>query len=284
MAAVQYTRAGTGTLYQSSALADFGMAEWWSGYVWGAGAVPVSPASLAQTWNDPGGTYLFLGAAPADPDGFAAQLAAWLPRFAPGGPPRFLWLENPGESAISWRATGWFAAGPDASGAWTTLGTNRFALGAYRLRVAGGTALTLDTTEPARALFAAGSASLLGPGIGVPSTGTGAIAFQGARIGAFGVQVAVPADGLAGLGVGLLWALRHSADPADPRLDTVAMPVLGTAAAAMSLSLSWDPLNPTTRGRTGLSFAAGSPGIAATLVTQRGWSTTLTPMVESAPL
>jgi hypothetical protein len=166
--------------------------------------------------------------------------------------------------------------------AWTTWGVSGLTLGDYRLAIAAGTTLTLDEREPARAVLTAGAATFSGPGGTCGSPGESAIGFQGRAVGAWAGQLTVPADGLPALGVELRYAVRRSVNLADPRLVPVSMPILGTAAADLRIAATWDPLNPTVRGRTGLRFAAPSPAIAASLVTQRGYATTLTPVAPPA--
>jgi hypothetical protein len=284
MAAVTFAQVDSLPLYASSAAADAGVAGYWAGYRPGPDAGFGASATLAQTWADSGGSYLFLAATPPDFAAFSAALAAWLPAFAPA-PPRFLWIANPADPSFYWQATGWFASGTSAGGtsSWTTHGIGTFALGGYRLIVAAGAALTLDETEPAGAAIAAGAAAFLSPGGAFGPAGTSGIGFQGSAIGAWTGTLDVPADGLGALGVELRYAIRYALDPADPRLIPVSMPVLGIAGAAMSLAAAWDPLHPELRGRTGLGFV-GSPAIAAFMVTQRGYASTLTPASPGAPL
>jgi hypothetical protein len=285
MAAVTFAQVDALELYASSASGDAGVPGYWAGYAPSSSADFGPSATLLQTWDDIGGTYLFLATTPTDFAIFAAALAGWLPAFAPTMPPRFLWLLNPDDPSAFWQASGWFATGTGVDGAttWATSGVGRFALGDYNLSLAPGAVLTLDQAE-ARAVFAAGAANFRGPGGAFGPAGTSAIAFQGSSIGAWAGTLAVPADGLGTLGVELRYAVRYALDPADPRLVPVSMPVLGTAAAAMTLNATWDPLFPMLRGRTGLVFAVGSPAINATFVTQRGYATTLTPIQALAPL
>jgi hypothetical protein len=285
MATVQFTQVQSLPLYASNASGGAGVQGYWAGY-YPSGTAGFGPtATLAQTWNDIGGTYLFLESTPADLAAFATALAKWLPTFAPAIPPRFLWLENPGDPSFYWQAIGWFAKGVASAGTvtWSTWGISAFGLGTYRLQVTAGAALTLSEQEPVGAALAAGAANLFGPGAALPS-GPSAIGFQGSTIGAWTGRLPVPANGLAGLGIELRYAVRNAVDPADPRLIPVSMPILSDAAAALSLDARWDPLNPMVRGRTGLTFGASSPAIKATFVTQRGYPTTLTPFSPGAPL
>jgi hypothetical protein len=280
MAAVQYNQVQSLPLYASTASGDAGVPGYWAGYRPSSRAAFAATATLVQTWNDIGGTYLFLASAPGDFAAFSGALTDWLPDFGPAVPPRFLWLENPEDPAFYWRAVGWFATGVGSGSgtAWTTFGVSALVLGGYQLQVTAGAALTLDVQEPARAVLAAGHATFFGPGAAFGPSGASAIGFQGNAIGAWTGQLTAPADGLGALGVELRYAVRHSVDPADPRLDPVSMPILGAAAAAMSLAATWDPLNPQVRGRSGLRFAASSPAIDSYFVTQRGYATTLTPV------
>jgi hypothetical protein len=286
MATVQYTQVQALPLYASSASGNAGVPGYWAGYLPGKNAGFGATATLSQTWNDVGGTYLFLASTPTDLAAFAKALTAWLPRFAPASALRFLWLVNPSDLSFSWQALGWFAKGVVSSGtaSWTTFGISAFSLGAYRLQIAAGAVLTLNEQESAQAVFAAGAATFYGPKGAFGPAGQSAIGFQGSAIGAWTGQLSGPANGLADLGVELRYAVRNAVNPADPRLVPVSMPVLGDAAGALSLAATWDPLNPTVRGRTGLTFAASTPAINAYFVTQRGYATTLTPVSPSSPL
>jgi hypothetical protein len=286
MTAVTFTQVQTLPLYASSASGDAGVSGYWAGYRPSSGATFGATATLLQSWNDIGGIYLFLGTTPSDAAAFSSALGRWLPSFAPATPPRLLWIDNPSDPSFYWQATGWFATATSQSGNtnWTTHGVAGFALGAYRLIIAAGAALTLNQQEPACAVFAAGAASFLGPGGAFGPSGASAVAFQGGGIGSWTGTLAVPPGGLAALGVELRYAVRNAVNPADPRLVPVSMPVLGTAAGPMSLAAQWDPLNPMLRGRTGLRFAASSPAINAGFVTQRGYATTLTAAAPAAPL
>jgi hypothetical protein len=286
MTAVTFNQVQTLPLYVSSASSDAGVSGYWAGYRPSNAAAFGVTATLVQSWNDIGGSYLFLGATPSNLAAFSTALGQWLPSFAPALPPRLLWIENPNDPAFYWQAIGWFATATSQSGtaSWTMHGVGGFTLGAYRLTIAGGTALTLDQQEPACAVFAAGAASFVGPGSAFGPAGTSAIAFQGGNIGAWTGALAVPAGGLGTLGVELRYAVRYAVNPADPRLVPVSMPVLGTATGALSLAARWDPLNPVLRGRSGMTFATASPAINASFVTQRGYATTLTPANPAAPL
>ncbi len=102
MAAVTFAQIGSLALYASSASADAGVAGYWAGYAPSKQAGFGASATLVQTWNDIGGTYLFLAAAPADFTAFAAALAGWLPDFGPALPPRFLWIANPDDPPYYW--------------------------------------------------------------------------------------------------------------------------------------------------------------------------------------
>jgi hypothetical protein len=286
MPTVQYTQVQALPLYASSASGDAGVPGYWAGYRPGTNAGLGATATLSQTWNDVGGTYLFLASTPTDLAAFATALTKWLPGFAPAGPPRFLWLKNPSDLSFSWQAVGWFARGVVSSGtaSWTTFGISAFNLGVYRLQIVAGAVLTLNEQEPAQAVFAAGAATFFGPDGAFGPAGQSSIGFQGNAIGAWTGQLSVPANGLADLGVELRYAVRNSVNPADPRLVPVSMPVLGDAAGAMTLAARWDPLNPTLRGRTGLTFGTSPPAINGYFVSQRGYPTTLTPLSASPPL
>ena len=70
----------TAGLYRLSTLAESGLEAYWAGYLASPGSDLGASASLAQTWADLGGAYLFLGSAPADPASFVSDLRALWPR------------------------------------------------------------------------------------------------------------------------------------------------------------------------------------------------------------
>jgi len=285
MPAVTFSRIGTLPLYASSALSDAGVQGYWAGYLASPQSGLGDTVSLQQSWDDIGGTYLFLATTPADLAAFAGALAQWVG--AQGRPgPRFLWISNPDEAYFYWQVTVWFATGTVASGStrWTLHGASGFALGQYRLSIAPGTELTLNQTEPASAHLASGGAVFRSGGGAFGPSGTSAVGFQGSAIGAWTGALAVPATGLADLEVGVRYAVRSALNPADPRLIPVTMPVLGTATSEIGLEAAWDPMFPMTRARTRFVFASNPPTIAARFVSQRGYAMTLTPAVGTAPL
>ena len=89
----------TAGLYRLSTLAESGLEHYWAGYLASPGSDLGASASLAQTWADQGGAYLFCANAPADPATFVADLRALWPRLSPKGWLRLLWIANPADSA-----------------------------------------------------------------------------------------------------------------------------------------------------------------------------------------
>ena len=61
--------------------------------------------TLTRTWQDERGAYVFLGQAAADSAGFLERLRGWIDRYAPQGPPRFLWVADPAEPPLVWDTT-----------------------------------------------------------------------------------------------------------------------------------------------------------------------------------
>ena len=55
-----------------------------------------STPTLTRTWQDASGSYVFLGAAVADPAAFLAALLTWTGLYTPQHAPRFLWIADPG--------------------------------------------------------------------------------------------------------------------------------------------------------------------------------------------
>jgi hypothetical protein len=286
MTAVAFNRIGATRLFSSNASSNAGVAGYWTGYLASATLTLQSTLDLATTWNDIGGTYLFLSATPADPAAFAAALTTWLPVITTAGPPRLLWLINPADPPGYWRAVTWYAVatGPPSAPNWTTFGIWAFSLGTYGLRIAAGTALTLDQSFPAKLTIAAGSATIAAPGAQFRPTAATTLPFQDSSIGAWTGSFAVGGSDLAHLGVELRYAIRTSRKPADARISPVSMKIMGDLSTASTLAIAWDPLHPQTRGRSELRFVAPFPVIAAGFVSQRGYKTTLQPAAVAGPL
>ncbi|HLG54019.1 MAG TPA: hypothetical protein VI485_01735 [Vicinamibacterales bacterium] len=279
-------------LYALSTTANAGVSGYWAGYQ-SAGALGAAP-TLDQVWQDAGGVYLFLGQAPGDSAAFSALLSALLPRLAPGGALRALWLANPNAPSSEWQIQMLLATaiGSGAAIAWTVARDARFLLGAYAFVVRAGALMTEATPAQNYGIaFDAAHASFFTPTDGFPATGTAAvIPFAGGFVGALttGLSVANSAttDGMARLGVRLRYAVPASADPGSDAVTWIAMPILRqpSSVATVAFALSYDPLNPTIAVRTNLAFAA-TPTLTAYFVTARGNATTLTPITTpAAPL
>lgn len=125
MAEPTFTRVGDTALYWADPVAAFLASA--------PGALGEQP-TLTRTWQDSGGAYVLLGAPAADSPGFLRGLQDWIRRYAPQGPPRFLWVADPAAPPFIWETTAMTAQLRD--GHWTASGAT-FQLEDYRLALAG---------------------------------------------------------------------------------------------------------------------------------------------------
>jgi hypothetical protein len=92
-----FTRDGTSALYWADP------ADPVAGFLAGDPDSLGNTPTLTATWADAGGGYVFLGAAAGAT--FLADLATWLADHRPQGPPRFLWVVDPGVPVTEWVTT-----------------------------------------------------------------------------------------------------------------------------------------------------------------------------------
>ncbi|MFC5740615.1 hemagglutinin protein [Dyella tabacisoli] len=293
MSTPSFTRVDALNLYALSTATEAAVPGYWAGYRPGsAGSLP-NPATLTDTWNDAGGVYVFINATPTDMAAFLTALDGYLHAIAATSP-RFLWISNPLDLHGYWQTQTLSARSSGQPGAltWSSWGQNNFSLQEYALQLAPGTALTLSSSggNAIGVAIASSGMRFMAPAIMLtPVANSGGLAFAGTQVGAFTAGLSLPGgdavDRLAALGVRLRYVIRASADIRDIRVVNVDMPVLAQSSQALTLDLTWDPLNPLLRGRGGLRFTdrTATP-LDATLVTTRGYATKLTPQIGSAPL
>ncbi|HEY9283298.1 MAG TPA: hypothetical protein VIP46_07580, partial [Pyrinomonadaceae bacterium] len=146
------------------------MSGFWAGYRAAADLGP-SP-TLTEVWQDAGGVFLFLGRQPSDFAAFDATLKEMLPRLAPGGGLRVLWLANPEDSPGYWQMKMLFASATGAGGhiAWAVQRPALFPLGGYAVEVRRGAALTQAAAALGYGIAVdATHVSFLAPGGGFPA-------------------------------------------------------------------------------------------------------------------
>lgn len=296
MAAPSYSQVEGLPLYQLSTSAEAGVPGYWAGYLPSSGAQLGASASLQAVWQDAGGAYLFLAAAPQDASAFSAGLAELWPRVSPTGGVRFLWIENPNDAPAAWQLTSLQAraTGTGAQIAWAVSRQLVITLGSYAVTISAGAALALVSSGTAGIQIEASALRFTGPSGGyVAEPGSASLPLQGPFLGELTATLAlrggaaVP-DDLAQLGVQLRYVVRASDDPDDTAVLPVPLPILAQAGAELTLALAFDPLYPLVPARSQLSFfppgGGSAPPLAATFATTRGYTTTLTPMTATAPL
>lgn len=295
MSTATLAQVGTLPLYVLSTSVDSGIAGYWAGYL--AKSLTGAQASFEQAWQDVGGTFLFLGKAPAGEAEFAAflgRLRPFLAGIAPSGDARLLWIADaalPSDlwafDVISARATG---SGPEI--AWATARSSQLALGEYAVLVAGQAALS-QASPPTGIRIADGALSFAGPYRTVRAdAGSALLALSGPTVGCLRATLALPAgagDGLADLRTQLRYAAPAGDGSEGSAIDTLELPALGQESDPIRLWLRFDPTLPMLGQRTGLGFfdddgSGSAPVLTGYLSTNLGAGTTLTPSAAGPPL
>ncbi|EIK65445.1 hypothetical protein [Pseudomonas brassicacearum] len=282
----------TAGLYRLSTLAESGLESYWAGYLASPGSDLGASASLAQTWADQGGAYLFCASAPADPATFVADLRTLWPRLSPKGWLRLLWIANPTDSASQWQTQGIDALPVgEPSGGWRVVRDMRFALGQYAVAIKGGNALV------------AGSDSLLFDGAGLSFFAQGGVyaatqpqcplPLSGTQLGCltFGIRAGngldKEADDMQRLGVMLRYGEADTDSPVG-EVNLIDMPLFRQLdTTPFDLALTFDPLNPERPQRSALVFATGQgsvPTFGFAQLSNTGHATLATPRAGSGDL
>ena len=286
--APSFAQVGSLPLYSLGSSGDSGLPGYWGGYL-SNGSLGTSP-TLDAVWQNAGGVHLFLAETPSDFTTFNSTLADALPRIAPGGGLRVLWIVNPNDAAGAWRTRALFAAskGSGSTITWSVSRQALFVLGAYAVAIDSGAALTQASSAAGYGIAVdAGSLHFLAPGGGWPAQSASAmLPFSGTAVGAWSGMLSVAnangVDGMAQLGVALRYSVPANDERSGGEVITIAMPVIAQTASAITLALSFDPLNPLEPKRTNLAFASGTTALHAFFITARGHRTTLTPITNAA--
>ncbi|MGJ4953561.1 hypothetical protein [Bradyrhizobium sp. HKCCYLS20291] len=284
-------------LYALSSTADAGIPGYWAGYRPGASSALQTTASLTSVWQDTGGVYLFLNEALANPSAFLAAFDALRTNLP--STTRILWLANPNDSPGAWQlqTLGAIATGSNSAIAWAVSRQAIYALGTYAVTIQAGAALAQLNPKLGFGIgIEAGRMDFMAPGGSYPAGESSAcIPLDGPSLGALVATLALvngaaaPLDDFARLDVGLRYAFPAS-DIASGAVDTLRMPILHQDGAALTVHLSFDPLNPLIPARTNLGFFApdssgsAAPTLGCSLVTTYGHATTLAPQTAASPL
>jgi hypothetical protein len=286
---------GTLPLYVLSSSTDSQILGYWAGYL--ARSLTGPEASFDQAWQDVGGSFLFLGKAPADDAGFATfldRLRPFLAGIAPSGDARLLWIADATLPSDRWtyhlvsaRATG---SGPAI--AWTTTRSAQLSLGEYAVEIAGQAPLR-QADPPTGIQLADGGLSFSTPARTVPANpGSAVLALSGPTVGCLRATLTLPTgmgDGLAELRTQLRYAAPAGDGSEGSSIDTLELPALGQQAEPITLWLRYDPTLPMLAQRTGLGFFdddgnGSAPVLTGYLSTNLGAGSTLTPIAAGAPL
>jgi hypothetical protein len=287
MDAPVFTSVASGSrLYASSAAPVGGFAGYWCSAAAGFGA----SATLAQTWADVGGFYVFTQALPSDLAVFAGQLAQLAPRISPTGLVKVLWLANTADSAWNYWSTSMLTALPqDAPGGpWTLVTPTRLVLGDYRVELAAGSRLSLQNgTSNYGLLLPAGAAVFSHGDFALGASATVTLALAGPAVGALALPLSLrpqQPDPCDQLGVMLRYATTPAADDAEAVAQNLArylsMPLLRLRTGSLAANLYFDasaPLDPR-RSFVDLAPTGAAPyAMSSAFVTTLGYNTTLTP-------
>jgi hypothetical protein len=287
MDAPTFTPVSAGSrLYVSSVLPIGGFAGYWcsASAQWGASA------TLAQTWADVGGFYVFARNMPGDLTAFAAQLTQLAPRISPTGLVKALWLANADDSSWNYWSTDTLTALPQSSpdGTWALVTPARLKLGSYSLELAPGSRLSLQNGPNAFGVLLPAAAATFAHGeFSLPATGTVSLALAGTSVGAWSVPLTLrpqqpdPCDQL-----GVMLRYATTPDPNDAQATSfnlaryLSMPVLRLRAGSLSIVLRMDASAMLDPRRTYLDLMPGGTvpyALSSAFVTTLGYQATLTP-------
>ena len=283
----------TAGLYRLSTLAESGLEAYWAGYLASTDDAFGASASLAQTWADLGGAYLFLGSAPTDPAAFVADLRALWPRLSTKGWLRLLWIANPADSVNQWRTQGIDALPASAdnpAGAWRVVRNARFALGQYAVAIDGASHLNASSDS---ILFDGTHLAFSAPG-GVYASAQSQcpLPLSGKQLGCLTFSITAgngnnaDGDDMQRLGVMLRYS-EANADSSVGEVDIIDMPLFRQLdATPFTLLLAFDPLNPELPQRTALSFdtTASAPTLEFAQRSNTGHVNQTTPRAASGGL
>jgi hypothetical protein len=307
MATPVYTQVAEGSrLYASSIAPPGGFAGYWCS----ASAAFGASATLAQTWADVGGLYVFAALLPDDLAAFAGQLGQLAPRLSPTGLVRVLWLDNEADSSWSYWPASIVTARPqgEPSGPWALVTPACLRLGDYRLVLAAKADLVLQDDADGHGMqLPASAVRFEHDGLGFAASATASLPLAGDAIGSLVVPLTLsppeetpasqapsgnltrngrPGDALASdpfdqLGVMLRYATTPDPDDSQAVAQNLArylsMPVLRLDGARISATLYVDPdawLDPQ---RSCLDLASTPSALASAFVTTLGYDVTLTP-------
>ncbi|MFK0312747.1 hemagglutinin protein [Pseudomonas sp. NPDC090233] len=293
MSEATFEQIATG-LYRLSSLGDSGVANYWAGYLASPDSNLGQSASLAQTWADEGGAYLFLAATPADPSTFVSELRNLWPTLSAEGWLRFLWISNPMSAPSQWHTQSIDARPVNDSfpaHAWRVVRNARFPLGGYAVVINAGAILEAGTDFIA---FLGSEVAFAAPGDVYPSISQFCpLPLVGAQLGCLTFTVnashgsETPNDDMQRLGVMLRYSEPEAQSPVDA-VNIIDMPLFQQLQQTpFNLLLSFDPLNPHTPGRTALSFDTQdgpAPALQFAQRTNNGHATRATPRAGSGVL
>jgi hypothetical protein len=278
-------------LYASSAMPAGGFAGYWCSAAANFGGT----ATLAQTWADVGGLYIFTLTLPADLVAFAQQLAQLVPRLSPTGLVRAVWLSNRADSGWSYWQTATLTALPKTTpdGPWALVTPVRWVLGDYSVELAAGSTLSLQNATTGYGLsLPAASATFSYGGFALSANGTVMLALAGSTVGALGMPVSLrpqQPDPCDQLGVMLRYATVPAKEDAIAEAQNLArylsMPVLRLRTGSLAAKLYFDPSAPldSQRSYVDLAPAGVAPyAMSSAFVTTLGYTTTLTPTASLA--
>lgn len=288
-----FTRAGQTSLYWLDPAPS--TVGFWSSEATVLGANP----TLTQSWADSGGTYLFLGASPANQDAFITALSAYLQKFRPNGAPRFLWLQNPVDPMLSWLIQELFVVPVPADALrWQIAQRVDFAFDDYTVMIRRGAIVAPGDAGDAGWGFGLADPSddlpasmLLTPADQLPARGSSTtLSMSGSVAGCwrFVFDAAAPSGGTDIFSLLDCLIQYFMPDPEDDSILPIGFSVLRQPTGTpLTFYATVDSLRPLNGDRTNFSFfswsGSGSPiALHSGFATARGYGIDLTPLASGS--
>lgn len=243
--------------------------------------------TLTQTWQDGGGTYVYLGEPVADSAGFLAALQTWVASRGPKGAPRFLWVADPALPWAQWLTTG-LSVRAVPGGGWAASGAN-FQLRNYQLVLPGGGLIAPAQSVAGWGFVLADAGTRPAVTFNSPQgqfparLGTTLLSMAPGHTGSWRFVIDAPAgrDAFERLGAGL----RFFTPAPDGLVNPVRFAVVRQPdGVALEFHAQIDPLRPLDAERTSLGFFGDAAGAAAPPALPSGYATVLGHGVDLRPL
>ena len=261
---------------------------YWGGYLPSADFDVKPHVYPSTTWQDEGGTYLFVKDEPEDFTTFLDGINQLLPRLAPNNDVRILWIYNADQDWKQWQFDYFKAtATEEAAGLkWVVSRQASFKIGTYSMIVDAGTAMTLKSDFADMITFPKDWVNFIGAkGIYPVQDPNPSLALSGKGIGSWKAYFQFTSNDLVDLGLMMRYATTSSTGEEDPfgGVEALNAPVLNSAEEAeIDVVFYFDPLNPLDPERSYMDLfpyqQVPPPKISSAFTTVLGFNVHLTPV------